>query len=80
MSGVAAYGVLGWILDRWLHTGFLLPVGIVVGAAFGVYLTFCRFRQAVAFADTSDPKSGHPALPNRGRPRHDDDTPREETA
>jgi len=44
VSGVAVYGVLGWLADRWLGTTFLVAVGILVGAAFGIFMTFARFN------------------------------------
>lgn len=44
VSGVAVYGVLGWLADLWLGTTFLVAVGILVGAAFGIYMTFARFN------------------------------------
>jgi F0F1-type ATP synthase assembly protein I len=43
VSGVAVYGVLGWLADRWLGTTFLVGIGIVLGAVFGIYLTIVRF-------------------------------------
>ena len=43
VSGVAIYGLLGWLADRWLGTSFLVVVGIVLGAGLGLYLTFLRF-------------------------------------
>ena len=43
ISGVVLYGGLGWLGDHYLGTGFLLPVGIVLGAAFGIYLVLKRF-------------------------------------
>ncbi len=43
VAGVGVYGLLGWLADRWLGTGFLVAVGIVVGAGFGLYLTIMRF-------------------------------------
>ena len=48
VSGVAVYGVLGWLADRWLGTTFLVAVGILVGAAFGIYMTFSRFNTTTA--------------------------------
>jgi ATP synthase protein I len=42
ISGVLLYGALGWVGDHFLHTRFLLPVGIVLGAAFGIYTTIRR--------------------------------------
>jgi ATP synthase protein I len=44
VSGVAIYGFLGWLADRWLGTSFLVVVGILIGAGLGLYLTFVRFR------------------------------------
>ncbi len=43
ISGVAFYGFLGWLGDHLLGTGFLLPIGIVVGAALGCYVIIRRF-------------------------------------
>ena len=43
ISGVAIYGLLGWLGDHYFGTRFLLPIGIVVGAAFGVYVIIRRF-------------------------------------
>ncbi|WP_240339875.1 AtpZ/AtpI family protein [Nocardioides sp. SYSU D00038] len=44
VSGVFLYGLVGWLLDRWLDTSFLVVVGIVTGAALGTYQTWARFR------------------------------------
>jgi ATP synthase protein I len=43
ISGVAVYGLLGWLGDHYLGTGFLLPVGIILGAALGVFVIIRRF-------------------------------------
>ena len=43
IAGVLLYGGLGWLGDHYLGTGFLLPVGIVLGAGFGIYLVVKRF-------------------------------------
>ena len=51
ISGVLVYGLLGWVGDHFLGTTFLLPVGIVVGAAFGVYVVIRRFGQVPETAD-----------------------------
>ncbi len=45
VAGVAIYGSVGWAGDRWLGTWFLLPVGIVFGAALGLWTTFAALRQ-----------------------------------
>ena len=43
ISGVLIYGVLGWLGDYYFGTRFLLPIGIVAGAAFGCYVIIRRF-------------------------------------
>ncbi len=43
VSGVLLYGFAGWLLDRWLGTVFLVAIGILLGAALGIYQTFARF-------------------------------------
>ena len=42
IAGVALYGALGWVGDHFLHTSFLLPIGIVLGAALGIYTMIKR--------------------------------------
>lgn len=37
MSGPLFYGAVGWALDRWLHTSFLFPVGLLFGIALAMY-------------------------------------------
>jgi ATP synthase protein I len=44
VAGVAFYGFLGWLADLWLGTRFLVAVGILAGAALGIYMTAARFR------------------------------------
>ena len=46
VAGVAVYGLAGWALDRWLGTSFLVAIGILVGAGFGIYMTYARFNKA----------------------------------
>jgi ATP synthase protein I len=43
ISGVMVYGLLGWLGDHYLGTKFLLPIGIVAGAAFGAYVIIRRY-------------------------------------
>ena len=44
MAGVLFYGVIGWVLSLWLHAPYLIPLGILVGAGFGTYMVFNRYR------------------------------------
>jgi F0F1-type ATP synthase assembly protein I len=43
VSGVGFWGGVGWLLDRWLHTSFLVLVGLLIGMAAAVYLIYQRF-------------------------------------
>ncbi|MBS42223.1 MAG: hypothetical protein CMH83_03400 [Nocardioides sp.] len=44
VAGVMLYGSIGWLLDRWWGTGFMVAIGILLGAVLGLYLTWTRFR------------------------------------
>ena len=46
VSGVLVYGLVGWGLDQWLGTGFLVAIGILVCAGFGIYMTYARFNSS----------------------------------
>jgi ATP synthase protein I len=53
VAGVFLYGGIGWLLDRWLDTSFLVAVGILFGAALGLFQTWARFRMPIA--EDNDP-------------------------
>jgi len=44
ITGPLLYGGLGYLLDRWLGTQFLVGVGLVGGMALSVYLVSVRYR------------------------------------
>ena len=44
VAGVFLYGFIGWLLDRWLGTSFIVVIGILLGAGLAIYQTFARFR------------------------------------
>jgi F0F1-type ATP synthase assembly protein I len=56
VAGVMFYGFLGWLADRWLGTRYLVAIGILVGAALGIYLTYSRFRPDPPEQPTQDPE------------------------
>lgn len=53
VSGVVLYGLLGWAADRWLGTSWLVVVGILFGAAMGIYMTWARFNKP--YSGQADP-------------------------
>ena len=43
IGGIVVWGFIGWLVDRWLDTGGIATaVGVVLGAAGGVYLVVRR--------------------------------------
>lgn len=43
VTGPVLYALLGWLADRWLGTGFLLPVGLLAGMALSLYVVWLRY-------------------------------------
>lgn len=44
LAGPIAYGGIGWLLDNFLvHSGVLLPIGIVVGLGLSVFMIIRRY-------------------------------------
>ena len=43
VAGVLAWGGIGWLLDRWLGTQYLVAVGIRLGMAGAFYLIIKRY-------------------------------------
>ncbi len=61
ISGVVFYGFLGGVGDHFLGTQFLLPIGIVAGAALGCYVIIRRFGRV----DDPPVKAGPMAVDRR---------------
>ena len=57
VSGVFVYGLLGWLVDRWWGTSFMVVVGILAGAGLGIFMTFARFNKpwSARGTQTQDP-------------------------
>jgi hypothetical protein len=70
VAGVAFYGAIGWALSVWLDATYWIPIGILVGAAFGMYMVFARYRVRPPQGGPS--KSG---LPKTGLPKADRQIP-----
>ncbi|MCY7402749.1 MAG: AtpZ/AtpI family protein [Nocardioides sp.] len=54
VTGVLIYGLIGWGLDRWWGTTYLVAVGIVGGAGLGLYLTWRAFGAPPEPSGTSE--------------------------
>ena len=55
LSGMAAYGAIGWLIGRAVHVPLLLPVGMLVGL--GISIGFIIYRYGVQAAG-AQPKTG----------------------
>lgn len=47
VAGVLVYGLIGWALDEWLGTSFLVVIGILTGTGLGIYMTWKRFNHSL---------------------------------
>ena len=54
LAGMAAYGIIGWLIGRAVHVSLLLPVGMLVGLA--ISIGFIIYRYGVQGA-AAQPKS-----------------------
>lgn len=43
LSGIILYGGLGWVGDHFLHTSWMLPLGLIVGLMVSIYLVYKRY-------------------------------------
>lgn len=43
VTGPALFGGLGWLLDRWLGTGFIVLLGLLAGMAMSLYVIWLRY-------------------------------------
>ncbi len=43
IAGIGLYGGLGWLVDRWIGTSFLMPVGMILGMAISLYIIIKRY-------------------------------------
>ena len=55
VSGMLAYGLIGWLIGRAVHIGFLFPVGMLVGLA--VSIGFIIYRYGIQGA-AAQPRTG----------------------
>ena len=52
VAGVLFYGAVGWLLDQWLGTRFLVAVGVLLGGALGTYLMIVQLNRLTAAEQT----------------------------
>jgi ATP synthase protein I len=42
LGGMLLYGFIGWLVGRWTHQAYLLPVGMIFGLALSIVLIIYR--------------------------------------
>jgi ATP synthase protein I len=48
ISGMVAYGAIGWLIGRAVHTSLLFPIGMLTGLAISIGFIIHRYgRQAI---------------------------------
>ena len=50
LAGMAAYGIIGWLVSRAVHVSLLFPIGMLVGLA--ISISFVIYRYGVQAAAT----------------------------
>ncbi|HBO54227.1 AtpZ/AtpI family protein [Janibacter terrae] len=48
ITGPILYGAIGWLLDRWLGTSFLVVIGVLGGMALSLYVIWLRYGTSQA--------------------------------
>ena len=63
LAGPAGFGVLGWLLDRWLETRVFTLVGVLLGLGVAIYLV------VVKYGAVPPPSGGRPTSTTLGGQR-----------
>jgi ATP synthase protein I len=43
LSGMLFYGVIGWLVARWTHLGFIFPLGMIAGLVLAIVLILYKY-------------------------------------
>ena len=60
IGAMALWTVIGYFLDRWLSTHFMLPIGAVIGMALGIYAVVARYGRTPPSASAVKPSNQSP--------------------
>ena len=77
LSGMAAYGLIGWLIGRAVHVELLFPMGMLVGLAISIGFIIWRYGRNAGADGDKDMKTGMSATASR-RASHRRGIPREE--
>ncbi len=77
LSGMAAYGLIGWLIGRAVHVELLFPIGMLVGLAISIGFIIWRYGRNAGADGDKDMETGMSAAAIR-RASHRRGIPREE--
>ena len=77
LSGMAAYGAIGWLIGRAVHVSMLFPIGMLVGLAISLGFVIWRYGRNAGAGGDKDTETGMSAAAS-GRASHRRGLPREE--
>jgi len=63
ISGMLAYGVIGWLVGRAVHVSLLFPIGMLVGLAISIGFIIYRYGRQGAAERHARKAVGQPASP-----------------
>jgi F0F1-type ATP synthase assembly protein I len=61
LSGMAAYGFIGWLIGRAVHVPVLFPVGMLIGMGISIGFIIYRYGRQGVWGDGQSPqeRGGH---------------------
>ena len=77
LSGMAAYGAIGWLIGRAVHVSMLFPIGMLIGLAISLGCGIWRFGRNAGAVGDNDMETGMSAAASQ-RASHRRGIPREE--
>ena len=63
LSGMAAYGAIGWLVGRAVHVSLLFPLGMLAGL--GISIGFIIYRYGVHGAESRAPRKAESRAPRK---------------
>jgi hypothetical protein len=58
LSGMAAYGIIGWLIGRALHLSLLFPIGMLIGLGISIAFIIYRYGRQGSLGERLPPRSG----------------------
>jgi F0F1-type ATP synthase assembly protein I len=60
LSGMAAYGIIGWLIGRALHLSLLFPIGMLIGLGISIAFIIYRYgRRGLGGTVSPQDRGGH---------------------